>query len=118
MRRRRGSGEADRTCMIYNTSRTYLYPQNSSRRTEESSTWPWRPWWRGHGGAWHNTDYSAVESKTDRTSRSGAHHEHDGVLDEGGDVLERPGHGEVGRGGAPAGHREERVAPVDSGQPE
>ena len=39
------------------------------------------------------------------------------MLDEGGDVLERPGHGEVGRGGAPTGHGEERAALGDSGQP-
>ena len=39
------------------------------------------------------------------------------MLGEGGDGLERRGHGEVDGGGAPAGHGEERVAPGDSGQP-
>jgi len=53
----------------------------------------------------------------ERASRSGAHREHDGRLGEGGDGLEQPDHGEVGRGGVPAGHEEERVAPGDSGQP-
>ena len=51
--------------------------------------------------------YSAGESKTERASRSGAHREHDGVLGEGGDGLERRGHGEVNGGGAPAGSKEE-----------
>ena len=53
----------------------------------------------------------------ERASRSGAHHDHAGVLGEDGDGLERRGHGEVDGGGAPAGHGEERVAPGDSGQP-
>ena len=39
------------------------------------------------------------------------------MLGEGGDGLERPGHGEVDGGGAPASLGEERVAPGDSGQP-
>ena len=52
-----------------------------------------------------------------RTSRSGAHHDHAGVLGEGGDGLERPGHGEVDGGEALAGLGEERVAPDDFGQP-
>ena len=39
------------------------------------------------------------------------------MLGEGGDGLERRGHGEVDGGGAPAGHGEEHVAPVDSSQP-
>ena len=34
-----------------------------------------------------------------------------------GDTLERPGHGELDGGGAPAGLGEEAVAPGDSGQP-
>ena len=51
-----------------------------------------------------------------RTSRSGAHHDHAGVLGEGEDGLEHPGHGEVDGGRAPAGLREECVAPGDSGQ--
>ena len=38
------------------------------------------------------------------------------MLGEGGDGLERPGHGEVDGGGAPTGLGEERVAPGDSGQ--
>jgi len=38
------------------------------------------------------------------------------VLGEDGDGLERPGHGEVDGGGAPAGLGEERVAPGDFGQ--
>ena len=38
------------------------------------------------------------------------------MLGEDGDGLERPGHGEVDGGGAPAGLGEERVAPGDSGQ--
>ena len=45
----------------------------------------------------------------ERASRSGAHREHDGVLGEGGDKLERPGHGEFGGGGALAGSEEEDV---------
>jgi len=45
----------------------------------------------------------------ERASRSGAHREHDGVLGEGGDGLERPGHGEVGGGGASAGFEEEDI---------
>ena len=52
-----------------------------------------------------------------RASCSGAHHDHAGVLGEGGYGLERRGHGEVDGGGAPAGHGEERVALGDSGQP-
>ena len=52
----------------------------------------------------------------ERASRSGAHHDHAGVLGEDGDGLERSGHGEVDGGEAPAGLREERVAPGDSGQ--
>ena len=51
-----------------------------------------------------------VETKTKRASRSGAHHDHAGMLGEGGDGLEQPDHGEVG-------HGEERVAPGDSSQP-
>ena len=43
----------------------------------------------------------------ERASRLGAHQEHDGVLGEGGDGLERRGHGEVDGGGAPAGSEEE-----------
>jgi len=38
------------------------------------------------------------------------------VLGEDGDGLERPGHGEVDGGGAPAGLGEERVTPGNSGQ--
>ena len=38
------------------------------------------------------------------------------MLGEDGDRLERPGHGEVDGGGAPAGLGEERVAPGDFGQ--
>ena len=38
------------------------------------------------------------------------------MLGEGGDGLERPGHGEVDGGEALAGLGEERVAPGDSGQ--
>ena len=38
------------------------------------------------------------------------------MLDEGGDALERLGHGEVDGGGASAGLGEERVASGDSGQ--
>ena len=60
-----------------------------------------------HGGARYNIGYSAGESKIERASRSGAHREHDGVLGEGGDGLEGPGHGEVGCGGASAGSEEE-----------
>ena len=52
----------------------------------------------------------------ERASCSGAHREHDGVLGEGGDGLERPGHGEVGGGGASAGSEEEDVVLGDSGQ--
>ena len=48
-----------------------------------------------------------VETKAERASCSGAHHKHDGVLGEGGDGLERPGHGEVSGGGASAGSEEE-----------
>ena len=62
-----------------------------------------------HGGAWYNVGYSVGESKTERASCSGAHHEHDDVLGEGGDGLERPGHGEVSDGGASAGSEEEGV---------
>ena len=39
------------------------------------------------------------------------------MLGEVGDTLERPGHGELYGGGAPAGLGEEAVAPGDSGQP-
>ena len=77
---------------------------------------PRRPWRRWHDGARHNPDHGAVEAKVERASRSGAHHDHAGVLGEDGDGLERPGHGEVDGGGAPAGLGEERVAPGDSGQ--
>jgi len=52
-----------------------------------------------------------------RASRLEAHHDHAGVLGEGGDRLERPGHGEVDGGGTSAGSEEEGVAPGDSGQP-
>ena len=45
----------------------------------------------------------------ERASRSGAHREHDGVLGEGRDELEHPGHGEVSDGGASAGSEEEGV---------
>ena len=45
----------------------------------------------------------------ERASRSGAHREHDSRLDEGGDELERLGHGEVGGGGASVGSEEEDV---------
>ena len=38
------------------------------------------------------------------------------MLGEDGDGLERPNHGDVDGGGAPAGLGEERVAPGDSGQ--
>jgi len=38
------------------------------------------------------------------------------VLGEGGDGLERPGHGEVSGGGASAGSEEEGVVLSDSGQ--
>ena len=78
---------------------------------------PRRPWWRRHDGARRNYGYDAVEAKAKRASRSGAHHDHAGVLGEGGDRLERPGHSEVDGGGTSAGSREERVAPSDSGQP-
>ena len=78
---------------------------------------PRRPWRRGHDGARCNHGYDAVEAKAKRASRSGAHREHDGVLGEGEGGLERPGRGEVDGGGALAGHGEEHVAPVDSGQP-
>ena len=61
----------------------------------EAPRQPWRPRWRRHSGAWHNSGYNVVETKAKRASRSGAHREHDGVLGEGGDGLERPGHGEV-----------------------
>ena len=53
--------------------------------------------------------YSAGESKTERASRSRAHCEHDGVLGEGEDGRERPGHGEVSDGGASTGSEEEDV---------
>ena len=39
------------------------------------------------------------------------------MLDEDGDGLERPSHGEVDGGGISAGSEEEGVAPGDSGQP-
>ena len=78
---------------------------------------PRRPWRRGHDDAQCNHGYDAVEAKAKQASCSGAHHDYDGVLGEGGDGLERRGHGEVDGGGAPAGHGEEHVAPVDSGQP-
>ena len=39
------------------------------------------------------------------------------MLDEDGDGLERPGHGEVNGGGTSAGSEEEGIAPGDSGQP-
>ena len=68
-------------------------------------------------GARHNHDHDTVETKTKRASCSGAHHDHADVLGEGRDGLEQPSHGEVGRGGAPAGHGEEHVVPVDSSQP-
>ena len=57
-----------------------------------------------------------VEIKTERASRLGAHREHDGVLGEGGDELERPSHGEVSGGGASVGSEEEDVVLGDSGQ--
>ena len=52
----------------------------------------------------------------ERASRSGAHHDHVGVLGEDRDRLERPGHGEVDGGGASADLGEDRVASGDSGQ--
>ena len=75
-----------------------------------------RPWRRGHDGARRNHGYDAVEAKAKRASRSGAHHDHAGVLGEDRDGLERPGHGEVDGGGAPAGLGEERIASGDSDQ--
>ena len=36
-----------------------------------------------------------VETKAERASCSGTHHEHDGLLGEGGDRLEWPDHGEA-----------------------
>ena len=68
---------------------------------------PRRPWRRGHDGARRNLGYDAVEAKVKRASRSGAHHDHAGVLGEDGDGLERRGHGEVGGSGASAGSKEE-----------
>ena len=62
---------------------------------EEAPRQPWRPRWRKHGGARHNSSYNAVETKAKRASRSGTHHEHDGMLGEGGDGLEWPDHGEA-----------------------
>ena len=77
---------------------------------------PRRPRRLGHDGARRNPGNNAVESKAKRASHSGAHHGHAGVLGEDEDGLERPGHGEVDGGGAPAGLGEERVVPDDSGQ--
>ena len=77
---------------------------------------PRRPWRRWHDDARHNPDHGAVEAKVERASRSRAHHDHASVLGEDRDGLERPGHGEVDGGGAPAGLGEERVAPSDFGQ--
>ena len=53
---------------------------------------PHRPWRRGHDGAWRNPGNDAVESKMKLASRSVAHHDHAGVLDEDEDGLEHPGH--------------------------
>ena len=52
-----------------------------------------RPRWCRHGGARHNSSYDTEEIKAEWASRSGTHHEHDGMLGEG--RLEWPGHGEV-----------------------
>jgi len=78
---------------------------------------PRRPWRLEHDGSWRNPGNGVVESKTKLASRSVAHHDHAGVLDEDGDGLERPGHSEVDGGGTSAGSEEEGVAPGDSGQP-
>ena len=78
---------------------------------------PHRPWRRENNSARRNHGYNAVEAKAKRASRSEAHRKHVDRLGEGEDGLERLGHGEVDRGGAPAGHGEERIAPGDSSQP-
>ena len=70
---------------------------------------PCRPWQLGHDGARRNPGNDVVESKAKQESRSVAHHDHAGVLGEDGDGLEQPGHGEVSRGGAPAGHGEDAL---------
>ena len=82
-------------------------PRTAAGTPEEAPRRPWRPRWRRHGGTRDNSGYNTVETKTKRASRSGAHREHDGVLGEGGDGLEWPGHGEVGDGGASVGSEEE-----------
>ena len=70
---------------------------------------PRRAWRLGLDGGRRSYGYGAVESKEERASRSGAHCDHDGVLGAGRDVLNRPGHGEVGRSGASAGSEEDDV---------
>ena len=69
-----------------------------------------QPWLLGLDGGRRSYGYGVVESKEERASRSGAHRDHKGVLGAGGDVLNRPGHGEVGHGGASAGLGEDDVA--------
>ena len=78
---------------------------------------PRRPWRLGHDGARRNPGNNAVESKEKKASRSVAHHDHAGVLDEDEDGLERLGHDEVDGGGTSAGSEEEGIASGDSGQP-
>ena len=70
---------------------------------------PRRAWRPRHDGVRRNHGDVAVETKAKRSSRSGAHRDHIGRLGEGGDVLNRPGHGEVGCGGASAGSEEDDV---------
>ena len=69
-----------------------------------------RPWRLGLDGGRRSYVYGVVESKEERSSCLGSHRDHEGVLGAGGDVLNRPGHGEVGRGGASAGSEENDVA--------
>ena len=52
----------------------------------------------GHGGSDPTTETYRIDCD---------HRDHDDVLGAGGDVLIRPGHGEVGRGGASAGSEED-----------
>ena len=77
---------------------------------------PRRPWRCGHDSAWRNHGYDAIEAKAKQASCSGAHREHDGVLGEGGDGLECPGHDEVDGGGTLAGSEEEGGVLGDSSQ--
>jgi len=100
---------------VRRTAPTWSTPCRESNQTLRTAIgtpygtlrWPWR---LGLDGGRRSYGYGAVESKEERASRSGAHRDHEGVLGAGGDVLNRPGHGEVGRGGASAGSEEDDVA--------